>query len=355
MLTLPGLAVFALLAMGAEGASEPAERLSPDQFNLLADRLVHGESFKVRIQAALILGAGGGTAAEPLLRGVLLYDGAPSVRAAAALALADLGGSTVVAPLVEAMADDDAFVRSEAGKALALLSSRQGFDLAPALATALAAAPELAKPVGLHVLAGLGQAGADGIVQLLGDPSEAVRSVAEGELAALPAPQVGHALEQGLRVGSPAVRTAAARLAAERGEAALLPALADAVADATEVPEVQEAARRALQSLKGSIDGHAQADQLRQAADPQARIRALVLLATAAGPDAEPTCEAALQDASPLVQAYAVEALGELGDRRALPSLRGLLDKEERDPLHGVVTAAIHRIERSSPTAGTNP
>jgi HEAT repeat protein len=332
--------------------------LSSDQFNLLADRLVHGVSFKVRIQAALILGAGGGPPAEPILREVLRDDAAPAVRAAAALALTDLDGPRAVGPLVEALADDDGFVRSEAGKALSLLATRQGAALAAPLAAALVAAPDVAKPVGLRVLGGLGEAGADGVVGLLGDPSVAVRSAARGELAVLPAAEVNRALERGLKNGSFGIRSVVAQLAGERGDAEAIPALADAVADATEVPEVQEAARHALQTLKGGIDEHAEADRLRHAAEPQARIRALVLLAAKAGPGAEPACAEAVHDSSPLVQAYAVEALGELGDRRALPVLHELLGREELAPLDGVINSAIHRIERSSPAptvAGTGP
>jgi HEAT repeat protein len=352
-----GLPTLVLLAaLGADGPA--AARLSPDQFNLLADRLVHGVSFKVRIQAALILGAGGGPPAEPILREVLRDDAAPAVRAAAALALTDLDGVRAVAPLVEALADDDGFVRSEAGKALALLATREGAALAAPLAASLVSAPEAAKPVGLRVLGGLGEAGADGVVGLLGDPSQTVRTAARGELANLPAAQVNRALERGLKNGSFGIRSAAAQLAGERGDVEAMPALADAVADATEVPEVQEAARHALQTLKGGIDERVEADRLRHAAEPQARIQALVLLAAKAGPGAEPACAEAVNDPSPLVQAYAVEALGELGDRRALPVLHELLGREELAPLDGVISSAVHRIERSSPVptvAGTGP
>jgi HEAT repeat protein len=228
--------------------------------------------------------------------------------------------------------------------------------VAAPLAAALAAAPEIAKPVGLRILGGLGEAGADGVVGLLGDPANSVRSAARNELAVLPAPQVNRALERGLKSGSFGIRSAAAQLVGERGDTDAMPALADAAADATEVPEVQDAARRALHALKGAIDESAEADQLRHAVEPQARIRALVLLAAKATPAAEPACEQAVHDPSPLVQAYAVEALGELGDRRALPVLHELLGREELAPLDGVINAAIHRIERNSPAvAGTTP
>jgi bilin biosynthesis protein len=351
-LGLPTLALMA--ALGAEGPTP--SRLSPDQFNLLAERLAHGESFKVRIQAALILGAGGGPPAEPILREVLRDDTAPAVRAAAALALAELDGVRAVVPLVEALADDDAFVRSQADKALSGLASRDGAELAAPLAAALTAAPEIAKPVGLRVLGGLGDPGADGVVGLLGDPSGSVRSAARNELAVLPAAQVNRALERGLKSGNFSIRSVAAQLAGERGDTEALPELADAVADATEVPEVQEAAHHALQSLKGAIDERVEADQLRHAAEPQARIRALVLLTAKAGAAAEPACAEAVRDPSSLVQAYAVEALGELGDRRALATLHEMLGREELAPLDAVIMAAIHRIERNSPAvAGSNP
>jgi len=40
-------------------------RLTTDQFGLLSDRLKSSGSFKVRLQAALLLGAAGGSEAEP--------------------------------------------------------------------------------------------------------------------------------------------------------------------------------------------------------------------------------------------------------------------------------------------------
>jgi HEAT repeat protein len=152
----------------------------------------------------------------------------------------------------------------------------------------------------------------------------------------------------------PGIRSGSARLAGDRGDAAAIPALADAIADATEVPEVQEAARSALQALKGDIDEAAEIEKLRHAPEPLTRIRALVLLTANAGPGAEPACAEAVHDPSALVQAYAVEALGELGDRRALPLLGQLLQKEELAPLDGVIRGAMHRIERSSPAPATD-
>ncbi|MHB8420072.1 MAG: HEAT repeat domain-containing protein [Myxococcales bacterium] len=346
-LGLPALALA--LALGTEGPAPT--RLSPDQLSLLAERLAHAESFKVRIQAALILGAGGGPPADPLLREALHGDPNPSVRAAAALALVDLDGLAAVTPLVEALGDEDGFVRAEVGKALSLLAQREGAALARPLADALTGAPETAKPLGLAVLSGLGGPGADGLVTLLGDPSASVRAAAKASLEALPERVANGAIERGLANGSFAVRTTAAQLAGERRDTGALPALADAAADATEVPEVQEAARAAILSLRDAIRDADEAARLRNSTDPQVRIRALVLLAAKAGPSAEPAVASALGDASPLVRAYAVESLGTLGDPRALPALRALLHREDYVALDTVLRAAIRQIERRPPAA----
>lgn len=343
-----GLPLLATLLLGKDGP-DPA-RLSPDQFSLLADRLEHASSFKVRIQAALILGQGGGPEAEPLLREVLRDDGTAAVRAAAALALVDLDGLRALAPLVEALGDDDAFVRGEAEKALNVLAEREGAALALPLASAIAAGPEAAKPVGLRVLAGLDGAGADGLVTLLADPAASVRDGARQALETLPGPVANAALERALRSGSFGVRVVAAELAGERRDADALPALADAAADPTEVPEVQDAARQAIANLRNAIQPSRESAALRATeGEPQRRIRALVLLAAKGGPDAEPACAVALHDPSPLVRAYAVQSLGALGDRRALAPLRELLGREDWAPLDAVLEGAIHRLERAAP------
>ncbi len=349
-----GLPFLALLLLLGKNGPAPA-RLSPDQLSLLADRLAHADSYKVRIQAALILGAGGGAPADPLLRETLREDGTPAVRAAAALALVDLDGLAAVSPLVEALGDDDGFVRGEVGKALSLLGQREGAALALPLARSLAGASDAAKAPGLAVLAGLGGPGADGLVLLLADASPAIRASARAALEAVPRAAADAALERGIRTGSFGVRAIAAQLVGERRAANALPALADAASDATEVPEVQEAARRAIAEMKDVIREDDELVDLRRSDDPQRRVRALVLLSAKAGPAAEPSCVSALHDPSPLVRAYAVESLGNLGDRRALPALRELLHREDYAPLDGVIRAAIRRIERASSPALAGP
>ena len=342
--------VWAIVAAAELAAASPgdAARLSPDQIALLSDRLQHGGSFKVRIQAALILGAGGGPAAAPALLQALQGDSEPQVRAAAALALADLEGALAAAPLAEALGDEDPFVRAQAGRALSALAARWGPALAAPLATALLVAPSRGLAAGLAILGQLGAAGADGLVRFLGNAAGGDRDALIAAFAALPPEDANRALRLGLVSGSFTQRVEAARLLGERRDASALPLLADAASDPTEVPEVQAAARTALGQLRGSIEEAREEAQLLRAPAVADKVRALVLLGAKGGAEAERACEAALREGSPLVQAYAIQALGEIGEPQALPALRALLESEKAAPLAGELRAAIRRIERAT-------
>ncbi len=337
----------ALLALSVLAAAAP--RLLPDQVALLSDRLANASSFKVRIQAALILGAGGGAAADEPLRRALQFDSSGPVRAAAALGLADLDGPAALPALVSVLDDDDAFVREEAEKALSDVATRVGAPIVKPLASALTTAPEPARPALLRLLGKLGEPAADAVVGMLGDTDAGVEAAARAELSVFPRPIVDRALARALSGGSFAVRAAAAQMIGERGDAAALAALAGVLADPAELPEVQAAARRAIEALRGSIDGAAEARQAAGAPLPADRVRALILVAARGGADAQAACEKALTDESESVRAAAVSALADIGDRQALPALRRLLTREGDAPLGPAVQAAIRRLERRQP------
>ncbi|MHB1844330.1 MAG: HEAT repeat domain-containing protein [Deltaproteobacteria bacterium] len=340
------LLALALFFSVAPAPARPC--LTDDQLSLLEDRLARGGSFKVRLQAALILGAGGRVEAEAPLKESLRGDPQPQVRAATALALAELGGGEVASALVEALGDEDRFVRAEAVRALSQLAERLGPALAQPLGAALGGAPSGPRAAGIPVLALLGAEGAQQLASLPGDDAPEVRAAVREALGRLPAEVANSALRYALKAGSFSARAAAATALAERGDVASLSALADAASAPTEVPEVQAAAFAALRALSGLIDPDVERARLAQSPMPPERIRALVLLSVREGPKAEHACEQALRDPSPLVQAYAVETLGRLSDPRALPELRRMLDREEDAPLHGVLAAAIHSIERAA-------
>src|SRR5512138_1420887 len=88
-----------------------------DKVDDLARTLASDPSYKVRVQAALVLGKLGDKRAVPALVKAL-KDSNATVRAVSCGALGKLGDSSAVGPLKEATRDGESMVRQAAEKAL---------------------------------------------------------------------------------------------------------------------------------------------------------------------------------------------------------------------------------------------
>jgi HEAT repeat protein len=341
---VPFALLVAAMVAGAKEEALPA-RLSPDQTRLLSDRLLRANSFKVRLQAALILGVAGGPEAEPPLAEALESDPSAPVRGAAAMALGNLGDSRALAALVDGLVDGDSFVRTEAVRSLTRVATQGGPGVVAATADLVELAPEGAKVQGIRILVSLGSHGAEGVVKLLGDPSTKVQGEALAALEKMSSSAVEPALRGALQASNPTLRAAAATLLGDRGDEEAIAPLADLVSDSTEAPEVRAAARAALLRMSPIIDAEAELEILRDSPEAHLRLRALVLLTAKPSAGVVPLCIGALRDPSPLVRAYAVETLGDFGDRSALPALQAMVNRPDNATMAHVLTAAIRRIE----------
>jgi len=109
-----GLATVLLLA-------NPKAALAGNKVDDLSNALLNDPSFKVRTQAALLLGKLGDKAGvEPLIKG--LVDENKTVRAMVAQSLGKLGGEAAVVALKNVLQrESDSFVRAQAEKALAAI------------------------------------------------------------------------------------------------------------------------------------------------------------------------------------------------------------------------------------------
>lgn len=117
--------VMAVLAGGLlANILAPAHAQSaPDPFIDATTELASAHSYKVRAQAALVLGRRGEVrATPPLIRA--LRDPSAAVRAVAAQALGEVGDATANGPLRVATGDIDPFVRRSAATALKALAER---------------------------------------------------------------------------------------------------------------------------------------------------------------------------------------------------------------------------------------
>jgi len=143
--------MLALAAGGAARASDPAHAAAPDPFTEATATLADAQSYKVRAQAALVLGRRGEARATPYLLRALDDPSAP-VRAVAARALGMIGDPSARKRLEAATRDRDPFVRRSASAALAALSDRASGSpasvAAAPLARSLGAVTIQVKPMG---------------------------------------------------------------------------------------------------------------------------------------------------------------------------------------------------------------
>jgi hypothetical protein len=93
-----------------------------DKVDDLSSTLTSDPSYKVRVQAALVLGKLGNKRGVPALIKALKDEHA-TVRGVACASLGKLGDQSAVEPLKQAAQDKDSFVRQSAEKALAVLSN----------------------------------------------------------------------------------------------------------------------------------------------------------------------------------------------------------------------------------------
>jgi HEAT repeat protein len=335
------ISAAAVISWPAMAATIPS-RLSADEFNLLAERLHQSGSYKVRIQAALLLGAAGGSEALPLLVTVLKDDPRASVRAAAALGLGAVRDDRAYPPLVESLGEPDAFVRAQIGKALVELSMGSAGGLR--LWAALQGAPNGTRLMGVHLLASLGADGVPALLVASNDPSSEVSGAVKDELLRLPGAQLRNGLVLALGLRDARMSALAAIMLADALDFDAIPQLADAVVDPRQPPTVSLAARTALKRLSEAIDLRVETRRA-ESTDANERSRALVLIAAKGGDEAQDLLVAALDDDDPLVLAQAVNGLAEVGDTDALPSLRALEGKPP--PIDELVRDAVRRIERS--------
>jgi HEAT repeat protein len=338
----------ALLLSAVVLASAPAitvvipSRLTPDEFGLLAERLQQSSSYKVRIQAALLLGSAGGSAAFPVLVQALKSDPVGSARAAAALALGEVGDDRAYSPLVEALSEPDAFVRTQIGKALVTLSSRPEGGLR--LWAASRGAPESTRLLCAHLLASLGADGVPALLEAASDPSTAISAAAKDELVRLPPQQLEGGLRAALGLHDARASALAATMLGDRLDRGAVPLLADAAVDPRQPTEVVLAARSALQRLSDAISLEIEGRRY-QSPVARDRQRALVLITAKGGDEAQDLLIEALDDEDPMVLSEAVHGLAEVGDADALPALRALQGRPQ--PLAGAVQEAVRRIERA--------
>ena len=346
LLSLVGLLV---LATPVDAAAQAKPALSPADMAKLVDAL-RGEplkGFKVRLQAALILGRSGGEDALGPLSECLTDDPDYPVRAACAMSLGNMGDVHAIEPLVARLEDPEELVRTESSKSLFRYTVPEAI---PYLQVARERGSARVRLVLVEVVAQIKdpQAGVL-LAELIGDPDEKVRLQAAAVLKTMDQAAVSALLLKALDHSNYRVKANAAKLLGERKERQAVPRLVELASSPLEAVEVQVASRSALRELRSELDLPKLAATARDGSlERKERSRALVLLSTVDSADSFQACLDVLGDPEPLMRGLAAQALAEMGNPRALPALREAAAKAGNDRVGRLINVSIRKLERGT-------
>jgi HEAT repeat protein len=341
---------------GGVGADEPPavgqSSLDPPEssrtsLDRLSRSLATDASYKVRLQAAVLLGKSGDRrAADPLLK-ALENDAHPTVRAACAAALASLKEPRAVPALLGRIGlDQSSFVRDEAQRSLARVPRDVG--VGPAVEAFGSPHASVRRAVVTYVSAEPGPSAQALLVRALGDVPE-VAAPALAALRVLPAAERTRVFAGGLEHDDPAVRRGAVEgLASEAGPDSAALVLGVFERD-LEDDEVRSAARRALVTMKAHLPMQQIHKDAGPAAEKHTRGRALRLLGIIGGEGTKPLLVSALDDADPWVRGVAVMALGDLGDASVVPALEKLATDAHNEAIAPILESTLRDLRKKGP------
>jgi HEAT repeat protein len=242
------LAIF-LLLVGANPV-----RAEGDPVPMLVEKLAQSDSFRVRTQAAAVLGRiRDPRAIDPLIAS-LSHDESYVVRGASAGALGHLGGARVIDPLFRALRDEDPFVRSLAEEAL---TEVKGDDVALYYRAHLfGGAYRAERPIALKNLTRLCLAGDAVAASVMAEAltSTELRADAASALEKCPEAQSVPVLIAALDAEDTQARLVAAQVLARKPSARVVTALGAAYGETAQDEPVREQLRVGLKSMRSLVD-----------------------------------------------------------------------------------------------------
>ncbi len=303
----------------------PVARADRDAYvQRLIDALSHDDAFKVRLQAAVLLGRSNDERAAPALISALASDAHYTVRAASATALANLNEQRGIAHIVKAQGvDREAFVREEAERALAKF---ERVEALPSVVAAYNGAEDsrVRKVALAYVVAQPITPETEPVLErALGETPENF-DITKGAVLKLEPARMMALLQRGIDHHDAAVRRGAVNVlrGVNNEEAARL--VLGVYERDIEVEEVRAAARESLRAMRSLLPIQQFVKEAQSSSERYARARAIKLLGVVGGDEAEKVLLAASHDDEIYIRGSAVLAMQYLGSQSVIPTLEKL-------------------------------
>jgi HEAT repeat protein len=323
----------------------PQPTLDEAQMKRLIEALASDDSFKVRLQAAVLLGRSKSPDAVKPLIDALNNDPHYTVRAAAATALANLGEPRAISHILKRVASDsEAFVREEATRALSKFARA---DALPFVVATYGSPDARVRQNALEYLAAEPTALAEPVfARALGDDAPEVRAIALAAVQKMPPAELLRFLDGALDHREPAVRRGAIDMLQKIGTAEATTLILKVYERDIEEEDVRLAARDSLRQLKQFLP----LDQIVKDAtgheDKHTRVRALRRLGVIGGDEANKVLLTALADEDAYVRGNAAMAMADLGDPSLVPSLEKAAEDPQNQRIVHIVRHALKQLRK---------
>ena len=325
-----------------ESDAAPPEATRDAYVQRLIEALNHDDAYKVRLQAAVLLGRSKDSrAVEPLLA-ALSNDSEGTVRAAAATALGNLGQPRAISPLMQRLAlDSQTFVREAAAAAVRRFPRDKALPYV--MSTYGSEDPAVRKQVLLYMTSEPSAMMEPVLISALGDDGEVFAPAAQAVLR-MPPEEALHLLSAGVRHRDPSVRRGAVQVLRTLATAEATQIILDVYERDIEVDEVRNATRQALRDLRRYLPLQQVLNDV-ASQDRHERAHALKLLGVLGGEPAQAAIMQALHADDVYIRGTAVLALGELGDPTGIPPLEKFADDPANQSILGVVRKALKQLK----------
>ncbi len=320
-------------------ADQKSLTVTESEFTSLKTNLLSGESFKLRIRCAMMLGRTGDKRAYQPLLGAL-NDEHYTVRGAAAIALGNLHNYAAIMPLMDQLHDVEPYVIKEVEKALENIAKNRA--ALPYLKEALNNPDAQIRLKAALLLENIeDNVGLETIVEALSDSDDKVRAVASEVIRGLNPIQAGELLLKALNNPKHDVKVEAIkRLGKLKEEKAIKPLVA-ILENSVESKEVFEESQKTLNLLKGYLRFDNLLNAYRNEKDKHQKAQAILLMGIEGSKKSYHALVAALNDRDIYLRGRAAMALRQLNDSQAIPILDRMLGDPANRRIYPIIQSTL--------------
>ena len=314
------------------------------QFETLVQRLKSSPNFKVRIQAALLLGKSGEERAlEPLI--AALNDEHYTVRGAAAIGIGQIGNVTSVETLLTSLTDEEKYVRDEIRRVLTTLAHDE--KSLPYLISTMKHPNPVIRLESLKLLKSLqNDSGIEVLIESLSDEDRGVKAFAIESIRALGWEKAGNYLMAALDNKDYKIRKEAIKRLGKMKERRSITKLASILELRSDTPEIQNLTRNVLTELKSFYPLDSLKTVFNNSADKHRRAQSIILAGILKDEESKKFLIESLKDHDPYIRGTTALTLADIKVVEATNEINNMIKDKSNTRILPVLRNSLKKLQK---------